>query len=107
MYTGNLSGIFQMLNGTGQNWMVQIELPETENIGAGELWQAQLHFIAGKVVTCSVRSSADGRTLLAGKEAIRWLERAQHLAWKLEVLTPRQVSLPVPVSPPSVVPHRV
>src|SRR5207249_568187 len=80
----------------------------------GEPWQAQLFFAEGNVTTCYVHSYVDGRRLLAGDEAIRWLASVDRLTWKLEMLTSQEAALPAsrgpsipPPAPPLVIPRRI
>ena len=113
MYTSNLTELLWMLNEMQKNWVIHIELPATEEASSGESWQAQLYFLEGKVTTCQVQSSMDGRRLVTGWEAIRWLINLPHLAWKLEALTSPHASSQtfngsqVLLPPPSWVPQRI
>jgi hypothetical protein len=58
----------------------------------GEPWQARLSLVEGHVVACHVHSQVDGRRLLSGDEALRWLAHwgQRELAWTLKVFTPHQ-----------------
>jgi hypothetical protein len=58
----------------------------------GEPWQARLSLVEGHVVACYVHSQVDGRRLLSGNEALRWLAHwgQRELAWTLKVFTPQQ-----------------
>ncbi len=64
----------------------------------GEPWRARLSLVEGHVVACHVHSQVDGRRLLSGDEALRWLARwgQRELAWSLKVFTPHQTA-PSPV----------
>jgi hypothetical protein len=68
----------------------------------GEPWQARLSLVEGHVVACYVHSQVDGRRLLSGDEALRWLAHwgQRELAWTLKVFTPHQtVPHPAPAGP--------
>jgi len=64
----------------------------TAGTGPGEPWRAQLTLIEGKVTACHVQRSANGRSLLTGGEAIRWLESLGYLTWERAAFTPQQTS---------------
>lgn len=85
MYTNDLTGLLRMLEETRANGVIS-----TEGTGPGEPWQAQLTLIEGKVTACHVRGSVNGRNLLTGGEAIRWLESSAYLTWERTAFTPQQ-----------------
>src|SRR5438552_2188005 len=95
VYSSNLNEILHILNGMQHNWVVRLEVPATEEADVGMPWQAELFFIEGKVITCHVSSRVDGRLLFMDQEALRWLARLQHFAWRLEPFTSSQASAPV------------
>ena len=95
MYSSNLNEILHILNGMQHHWVVRLEVPATEEADVGTPWQAELFFVEGKVITCHVSSRVDGRLLFMDQEALRWLARLQHFAWKLEPFTSSQASAPV------------
>ncbi len=109
MYTSNFTKLVQMLQETQKNWVVHIE---TEEIGSGKPWQAQLSFVGGIVATGHVWQKRDGRVLFTNGEAIRWLTSLPQFSWTLSALTLPEVVSPAlrdtqaGLSSPSRVPRR-
>ncbi len=91
MYTNDLTGLLITLAKTQASGVIS-----TEGTGPGVPWRAQLTLAEGRVTTCNVQSSVNGRSLLTDGEAIRWLASLGYLTWERAALTPQRTSLLVP-----------
>ncbi len=80
MYTKDLTSLLQLLSVSDQSGVLHVEPPEI----AGEVWRGYLTLVAGNVMACQVRQVEDGRILLDGPEALRWLIGLGGLSWRLD-----------------------
>jgi hypothetical protein len=87
MYTNDLTGLLITLEKTQASGVIS-----TEGTGPGVPWQAQLTLTEGRVTTCHVQSSVNGRRLLTDGEAIRWLASLGYRTWERAAITPQRTS---------------
>lgn len=109
MRTKDLTSLLQLLQVSERSGLLTVEPPE---LSEGEQWQGQFLLTQGNVRSCLIRSKGDGRVLLQGADALRWLTRQGRLEWWMEEQTasvdpPASRALPPPSSaqrPDSIVP---
>jgi len=82
VYTKDLTGLLQLLSVSGQNGVLHIEPPEQQ---PGEIaWQGFIVLSQGKMQSCQVNAHTDGHLLIAGSDALNWLNNVGRLSWRLE-----------------------
>lgn len=98
MYTRRLKPFLRALRISGQSGGIFLEPVEQD---VSEPWIAHLELLKGEVSSCQVQRKQDGQVLLSSEAAMRWLEQAENLSWRLK--DPSQPPLPSPshFSPPT------
>ncbi len=81
MRTKDLDSLLQLLHVSGRSGILTVEPP---GLSEGEIWQGEFFLTQGNISSCVVRRKRDGRTLLQGVEALRWLTAQGRLDWWME-----------------------
>lgn len=111
MRTKDLTSLLQLLQVSERSGLLIVEPPERPE---GEQWQGQFYLTRGNVRSCLIRGKRDGRVLLQGQDALRWLTSQGRLEWWMEEQatsvdsvdspTPGAVPPPSSAQPPSSIP---
>jgi hypothetical protein len=99
VYTKDLESLLDLLGVSEQSGVLQVEQAEGEE--SGSPWNAQIHLVEGRVITCEVLRKEDGQVLLRDANALRWLSGLGGLVWNLAE-THRQTLTSSPSPPASV-----